>query len=42
MRFIARLFEAGDSYYPPNDLWKRGQIDMWLDFYGTDFRPHLA
>lgn len=41
MRYIARTFEGGDQFYPANDLWKRSQIDYWLDFYGTDFRPKL-
>lgn len=43
LRYIARSFsEAAEPYYPSKDLWKRAQIDMWLDFYGTDFRPHIS
>ena len=41
LRFLSQSFDGGKSYYP-EDWWTRAQIDYWLDWYGTDFRPVLG
>ena len=40
-RFICDTYPGGKSLYP-DDVWTRAQIDFWLDFYNTDYRPCFA
>jgi glutathione S-transferase len=39
LRYISRSYDAGKPYYAACDTWTRAEIDKWLDFYGTDYRP---